>query len=93
MNAETSPSPQTSPLPYRDTKKVGAADFYFAINATFRFILERFGESGLRRYWGDLGSKYFAPSTGSGAFRSMPAMPRYFPTFRRPCARGMFPIE
>ncbi len=27
------------------------ADFYFAINATFRFILKRFGREGLRQYW------------------------------------------
>lgn len=25
------------PLPYHDTKPVGAADFYFGINAAFRF--------------------------------------------------------
>lgn len=50
-----------SPLPYTDTKPVGAADFYFAINATFRFILERRGMEGLRRYWRDMGSRYYAP--------------------------------
>lgn len=48
-------------LPYRDTKPVGAADFYFAINATFRFLLNRFGEGGLCKYWTDLGEQYFAP--------------------------------
>ena len=53
----------TSPLPYRDTKPVGASDFYFAINATFRFILGRFGIEGLRRYWRDLGTRYYAPVT------------------------------
>jgi hypothetical protein len=58
----TSPTiPAASPLPYRDTKPVGAADFYFAINATFRFILQRFGMDGLRRYWTDLGRTYMAP--------------------------------
>jgi ABC-type sugar transport system permease subunit len=30
-------------LPHTDCKKVGAADFYFAINATFRFIENQFG--------------------------------------------------
>lgn len=49
------------PLPYADTKPAGSADFYFAINATFRFIREKFGIGGLRAYWGDLGSRYFAP--------------------------------
>lgn len=48
-------------LPYRDTKPQGAADFYLAIDATFRFILNRLGQEGLRRYWSDLGRSYFAP--------------------------------
>lgn len=48
-------------LPYRDTKPQGAADFYLAINATFRFILNRMGQEGLRRYWSDMGHHYFAP--------------------------------
>jgi len=50
-----------SSLPYTDAKPVGAADFYFAINATFRFILKRFGTDGLRRYWRELGTTYMAP--------------------------------
>ena len=54
-------SPDSSPLPYTDTKPVGAADFYFAVNATFRFIIERLGMDGLRRYWHDLGTRYDAP--------------------------------
>ncbi|MCX7825389.1 MAG: hypothetical protein N2689_07510 [Verrucomicrobiae bacterium] len=54
-------SQPSSPLPYLDAKPQGAADFYFAINATFRFILRRFGNDGLRRYWTDLGRQYFAP--------------------------------
>ena len=36
-------SPSANPLPYTDTKPVGAADFYFAINATFRFVLNKLG--------------------------------------------------
>ena len=45
------------PLPYTDTKPVGAADFYFAINATFRFILRHLRmREVLRRYWRDMGS-------------------------------------
>lgn len=56
--------PETSsPLPYTDTKPVGAADFYAAVNATFRFILNEQGLEGLRRYWLELGRKYFAPVT------------------------------
>ncbi len=48
-------------LPYIDSKSIGAADFYFAINATFRFILRRAGVDGLRRYWTELGTSYFGP--------------------------------
>lgn len=48
-------------LPYHDTKPVGSADFYFAINATFRFIEERFGQEGLIRFWADMGREYHAP--------------------------------
>jgi len=81
MNAETSSSPQTSPLPYRDTKAVGAADFYFAINATFRFILERLGEEGLRRYWSELGSKYFSPLTVSWRSAGLPHIAAYWRAF------------
>lgn len=54
-------TPNPGPLPYSDTKPVGAADFYFAINATFRFILNRLGMEGLRRCWHDMGSRYYAP--------------------------------
>ena len=42
--------PADSVLPYPDTKPVGHADFYFATNATFRFIKQRHGIEGLRRY-------------------------------------------
>ncbi len=37
------------PLPYRDSKATGAADFYFAINATFRFIRETLGTEALQK--------------------------------------------
>jgi len=52
-----------SPLPYTDTKPVGAADFYTAVNATFRFIEKQFGTEGLQRYWTELGRRYYAPVT------------------------------
>jgi hypothetical protein len=51
----------TDVLPYRDTKPKGAADFYFAINTTFRFIEGRFGREGLVRYWRELGKQYMRP--------------------------------
>ncbi len=50
-----------SPLPYRDTKPQGAADFYFAINATFDFVRRQYGAEGLVRYWEDLGRNYMLP--------------------------------
>ncbi len=52
-----------SPLPYTDSKPVGAADFYAAVNATFRFIAQKFGSEGLRRYWSEMGTRYYAPVT------------------------------
>lgn len=50
-----------SPLPYADTKPAGHADFYFAINATFRFIQKHHGEQVLRSYWHDMGRSYYRP--------------------------------
>jgi hypothetical protein len=70
-----------SPLPYPDTKPVGAADFYFAINATFRFIEARFGHEGLRRYWAELGAKYFAPVTARWQRGGLPAVADYWRAF------------
>jgi hypothetical protein len=71
----------TPALPYTDTKPVGAADFYFAINATFRFVLGRFGPEGLRRYWADLGAKYFAPVTLRWRAGGLPAVATYWRAF------------
>jgi len=51
-------SPQ--PLPYQDTKPQGAADLYFGVNATFRFILARLGPDAWRRYLQELGRGYYA---------------------------------
>lgn len=48
-------------LPYTDTKPQGAADFYFAINTTFRFIGKNLGPDALVTYWQDLGSRYMEP--------------------------------
>lgn len=47
---------------------MAAGDFYFAINATFRFILERYGREALIAYWQAMGDEYFAPL--SARFRS-----------------------
>lgn len=40
---------------------VAAGDFYFAINATFRFIFEKWGEQGLIDYWETMAREYHAP--------------------------------
>jgi len=50
-----------APLPYRDTKPVGAADFYFAINATFRFFINKLGEEGWRDWLRDMARDYYRP--------------------------------
>jgi hypothetical protein len=68
-------------LPYTDAKKVGAGDFYFAINATFRFIEARFGAGGLRRYWQDLGASYYAPVSEVWKRGGLPAIAEYWRAF------------
>jgi hypothetical protein len=68
-------------LPYRDSKKVGAGDFYFAINATFRFIEKQFGREGLRQYWQDLGARYYAPVTAGWKRGGLPAVAAYWRAF------------
>ena len=70
-----------SPLPYTDSKPVGAADFYFATNATFRFILKRFGTEGLHKYWTDLGSLYFAPVSARWKAGGMTAVADHWRAF------------
>jgi hypothetical protein len=40
---------------------MAAGDFYFAINATFRFFLNHYGSQGLIDYWHAMGSEYYAP--------------------------------
>lgn len=70
-----------NPLPYRDTKPVGAADFYLAINATFRFIHNKFGPAGLRQYWTDLGSRYSAPVTEKWRAGGLPAIAAHWRAF------------
>jgi hypothetical protein len=76
-NTKQSPSP----LPYRDNKPVGAPDFYFAINATFRFILNTLGVEGLRRYWSDMGKSYFAPVTARWRDQGLKGVASYWRAF------------
>lgn len=83
MNFSVMPdvSPSSAPLPYRDTKPVGAADFYLAINATFRFILQRMGMEGLRGYWHDLGTRYYAPVSARWKTGGLAAVAEYWRAF------------
>jgi hypothetical protein len=74
-------TPNTSSLPYTDTKPIGAADFYFAVNATFRFILMKLGTEGLRRYWTDLGTRYFAPVRERWQQGGLPGVADYWRAF------------
>lgn len=69
------------PLPYRDVKPVGAADFYYVNNATFTFIQGRFGEEGLRRYWSDLGRVYQRPVWERWRKGGLPAVAAYWRAF------------
>jgi hypothetical protein len=68
-------------LPYTDTKPVGAADFYLAINATFRFLLKKLGKAGLERYWQDLGRRYLAPVSEQWRAGGLDAVANYWRDF------------
>jgi hypothetical protein len=70
-----------SALPYTDTKPQGSADFYYAINATFRFILNRLGLEGWRRYLGEMGRGYYGPVNRNWAQGGLPAVARYWREF------------
>lgn len=69
-------------LPYSDNKPKGAGDFYFAINATFRFLQRSFGMDNLVRYWTELGeSTYFRPVADDWRARGLPAVAEYWRDF------------
>ena len=68
-------------LPYSDTKPQGAADFYFAINTTFRFMLNHFGEAGFINWLAELGRDYFASVNVQWREGGLPAVAEYWRTF------------
>lgn len=80
-NKSSSPRAPAADLPYRDTKPQGAAGFYSGINATFRFFLKRFGETGWRRYLEELGRGYFAPVNQQWRAGGLAAVARYWRAF------------
>lgn len=73
--------PPASALPYTDTKPQGSADFYYATNATFRFLLVRLGPEGWRRYLDDLGREYYAPVNRQWREGGLAAVARYWRDF------------
>ncbi len=77
----TKDQPDSSALPYRDTKPQGAAGFYGGINATFRFFLNRFGEAGWRDYLEELGRGYFDPVNQQWRKGGLGAIARYWRAF------------
>lgn len=68
-------------LPYKDTKPQGAADFYFVINATFRFILERLGRPAWIAYLENLAHGYFRPVNDLWRAGGLPGIARYWKAF------------
>lgn len=68
-------------LPYTDTKPQGAPDFYFAINATFRFILRRLGLAGWKQYLAELGRGYFEPVNRQWQQGGLKAVAAYWRAF------------
>lgn len=70
-----------SELPYRDTKPVGAPDFYFANNATFRYILDRFGKDGWIRWLQDLARDFFSPVNQNWKEGGLDAVAEYWKAF------------
>jgi hypothetical protein len=66
-----------SPLPYKDTKPVGAADFYFAINATFRFLIDRLGMEGWQTWLRDMAREYYRPVWESWRRGGLEAVSQY----------------
>ena len=68
-------------LPYHDTKDQGAADFYFAINATFRFIHDRLGAEGWVKYLRELAVGYFAVVNTAWREGGLPAVAGYWRAF------------
>ena len=77
----TDEPPSPSPLPYTDTKPHGHADFYFATNATFRFIINHLGYEKLKQYWTDIGTSYYKPVSENWKLGGLSAVADYWRAF------------
>ena len=60
---------------------MAAPDFYFAINATFRWIHDNWGEEGLMAYWQALGREHYAVVTERFRQGGMAAVRDYWEAF------------
>jgi len=60
---------------------MAAPDFYFAINATFRWIYDNWGETGLIAYWEAMGREHFAEQMKCFAEGGLPAVEEYWSRF------------
>lgn len=77
----TDEPPPPCPLPYTDTKPHGHADFYFATNATFRFIINHLGYEKLKQYWADIGTSYYKPVSDNWKRGGLSAVADYWRAF------------
>ena len=64
---------------------MGAPDFFFGINATFRHILDTYGEEALHKYWEEMGAEHYKAVTEAIGERGMQALKERWD--------GLFPEE
>ena len=57
---------------------MGAPDFFFAVNATFRHILENYGEEALHRYWEEMGREHYRGVTEAMQERGLEALKEHW---------------
>ena len=60
---------------------MAAPDFYFALDATFRWLEANWGEAGLRAYWEALGREHYAGLTERFRDGGLPAVAEYWNAF------------
>ena len=59
---------------------MGAPDFFFAVNATFRHILDSYGEEALHRYWEEMGREHYRSVTEGIQRRGLQALREHWET-------------